>query len=191
MTSVERARQFIQEKSSAIALTVVPLASLIATTTPAKASTVFDTSGTCTISPIAGAPTIHTSVSNKSCTVIPLTGTLLSGISISGSGDATVTSDTGIETNHSFGLQFLATGAITGDDQDLRVKFSWDFDDNLRNGSSGTDTYGLVIAIDGTTLFSTGGSFGSGGSISHLRVFGNSHHPRRRRRGKRSKLETA
>src|SRR4051812_39031937 len=158
MTAVERARQFIQEKSSVIALTVVPLASLIGIATPAKATTIFNTSGTCTISPLEST-SVHVSVSNKSCTVVPLTGTLLSGISMSGSGDAKVTSDTSL-LNHEFGLQFLATGSITGADEDLRVKFSWDFNDNLRSAAAGSDTYGFIVKIDGTILFNIAGPFG-------------------------------
>ncbi len=95
-----------------------------------------------------------------------LTGTLLTGISISGSGDATVTSDTGgQQANHDFGLEFAASGSITGDNQDLNVKFSWDFSDELANGAAGSDGYALLIMIDGTALFSKGGSFGSGGAI--------------------------
>jgi MYXO-CTERM domain-containing protein len=48
----------------------------------------------------------------------------------------------------------------------LRVKFSWDFNDNLRSAAAGSDTYGFIVKIDGTILFNIAGPFGSGSAIT-------------------------
>jgi MYXO-CTERM domain-containing protein len=99
-------------------------------------------------------------LSEQSCNVATLTGTSVTGISISGFAKATV--DTG--STQTFGLQFIASGSISGG-QAVDVPLSWDFTDELLSGAAENLSYDLQVMINGNLLFNKSGA-PSGGTIT-------------------------
>ncbi len=144
MTSIERARQFIQNKGRTIALTLVPLASLAVVSLPAKAgpitpavaSLVFDAT-TCT-------PTAHggSLSSGGSCLVsqlAPANG--ITGVALSGNGSVT----SGIS-GGTISMEFSASGGANGASF-VGGSFPLHYDVVVTDTDSDTLTYSLTLSF--------------------------------------------
>lgn len=151
MSSIERAKSFMQRKARVIALTAVPLASLIAIT-PAKAITVtplqLDPSGTdtCLVASAGGAGSLN---GGSSCTV----GQSAPGIKLYGNGTASIGGSGGGLLGVNFGINSGTTngGVISG-----QVPISWDFvlSDSDSHNLNWSITLGATVTGVGTeTVF--------------------------------------
>lgn len=128
MSSIDRAKSFMQRKARLIALTAVPLASLVGITAPSAKATVvtpliLDSSGTdtCGIGTNGGTPS-----SGSSCTVAQLLPGVngVTGVTLYGSGGVTAFSSGG----SALTLGFTVSGGSTnGGTVSGAVPVGWDF----------------------------------------------------------------
>ncbi len=115
MTSIERARRFLQNKSRAIALTTVPLACLAVLPSPLVSSAVFE------LAPCVPTTSGGSSFSGITCATsqLPEGAIGVTGVKLTGGGTAV---SAGGFTDILFTTQGTATGSFTGD-----VPVSYDF----------------------------------------------------------------
>jgi hypothetical protein len=149
MSSLERAKQFLAQKATRLALGVVPLAALAVSAVPAQASTIFQTGETCSV------------VGSGTCSVSQ-TGAVggnpqANWVALTGSGTSTSSSGSQI-------LDFDAIGTDAGTLTAGSVPVYWNF---TLNPSSGSTVYWTV---EETINFSSGG-------FTEIIVDGNSSAP--------------
>jgi hypothetical protein len=151
MTSIERARRFIQARGKAIALTIVPLAAIaIAASQPARAATVLVfNSGGCNVTSTG---VLAEPVSECYATPIPGFQNNANGVKLTGSGNVSVVS--GGFGSVTFEISGTANGGVPGPLGVLPV--SWDFtvaqlqgEQNLPAASqSGSLSYSLNYSLN-------------------------------------------
>ena len=152
LTSIERAKHFIQSKGRALALTLIPLASLAAIAVPANASSVTVTGGltldasTCSVNATGG-----TKSGGSSCTVGQMSAQNgIVGGTLSGTGSATE-GPSGGSLNLDFAAQGFASGTTFAGEQ-FPIRY-----DVLFTDTDLTDTLTYTLNLVFTT---TGGPVG-------------------------------
>jgi hypothetical protein len=166
MTSLERARRFLQNRSRAIALTTVPLACLTVVPAPLVSSAIFE-QAPCVTTTSGGS-----SFSDITCDTsqLPAGAIGVTGVKLTGSGTAV---SNGGFTDILFTTQGPASGSFTGDvpvsydfmiNDPSRDPIDWDvffsaFGDpnSVSNSADGVSTGGEVtgtfnVALDGSQL---------------------------------------
>lgn len=160
MSSIERAKSFMQRKARLIALTAVPLASLVGIT-PAKAiavtptALILDPNGTDTcsvsVSATSGGPNLN---SGSSCTVAQLGmgSNGVTGVKMYGNGPGTLAS------GGSLTVSFILTGSTNDGILPVgSVPISWDFmiaDSNSEASVDWTVTVGAtILGVGPETVF--------------------------------------
>ncbi len=152
MTSIERARRFIQSKGRTIALTLVPLASLAAITAPAKASSVSFTPANCNATAVGSG--------SASCVVNQLPAANgITGLTMSGMGTVSNLSGTTAE----LGVQFDTSGSASGSFGPGTLPYRYDFIIGNSNGDTleyilNTDIYTTGKTLDFQVVQTTSGS---------------------------------
>jgi PEP-CTERM motif len=156
VTSLERAKSFLERKARVIALTAVPLASLVAIA-PAKAGMLTPLTLN-TVSCSASVNNIHSQLnSGGSCSVAPLpTGSNgITGVTMSGSASATGSSGGG---NMTLTFQ-TGTGTTNNGDIFGVIPIDYDFSVSLSSGGVGSGlTWSLTLDLNGTPTFTTTGN---------------------------------
>jgi len=160
MTSVERARKFIQARGKAIALTIVPLAALtLVGTQSARALTIplsFNNDGSCSVTALGQSQQGIFSQTN-SCTESVVAGSQ-NGISnaLKMTGNATVVpfAPQGLEGSFvtqtpSMGIQFQMSGTASGSDTGI-APLNWDFNLTDTNSGATSGAYTLTFSFTGT-----------------------------------------
>jgi hypothetical protein len=165
MTSIERARRFIENKGRALALTTVPLACLVVAPAPLKSSAVFEQAA-CVTSTSGGQ-----SFSGITCgtSQLPTGGFGVTGVKMFGTGTAV---SSGFFTDLLFSTQGTATGSFVGDipvsydftiDDPSGDKIDWEVffsafgdanaNDSVNGISTGGETTGSFdVPFDGSTI---------------------------------------
>jgi hypothetical protein len=148
MTSLERAKQFLQSKGRTLALTVVPLASLAALAAPAKAGLILNTTS-CGVNVSGG-------TGSGTCTVtqFPSGSNGVTGVSLTGSGTTTAGPSGGF-----LELTFLANGTTNSGSFLGVLPMAYDF--ILSDSSGGLMGWSLNINGSGGAFVS---AFASGSS---------------------------
>jgi hypothetical protein len=161
MTSLDRANRFLSNKSRAIALSIVPLAGLAISYTPAAASvsdqlTAFNP-GRCVVS----ATVANVSVTGDNCADAaqgaPDSGGLL-GVKVYSENSSFESSPISAfsSSGGTFGLEIFASGGTTGNTFGGTIPVSWDF--SVTTGDGGDFAHQLFYDISGSpdNSFSTG-----------------------------------
>jgi hypothetical protein len=141
MSSLDRAKQFLQNKSRTLALSVVPFAALVALAPPAKASLLVFAPGTPTMSTTAPSGSLVTN--NLSSVAL----TVLNGVTgVAGSGNGTLTN--GISGSWTMSFDMAGTvneGAIT-----TPIPVDWLF--NFTSNVNTTFTWALNLKLNGSPV---------------------------------------
>lgn len=148
MTSLERAKQFIQSKGRTLALTVVPLASLAGLAAPAKAGLILNTTG-CNVNVSGGAGA-------GTCTItqFPSGSNGVTGVKLTGSATTTAGPSGGF-----LDFTFFASGGTNGGSFSGVLPIAYDF--ILGDSDGGPIGWDLFINGNNGTSFS---AFASGSS---------------------------
>lgn len=164
MTSLERAKTFLQRKGRVIALTAVPLASLVAISAPtAKAGPVTPVSfnvAPCSVSAIGG--TLVSGGSTSSCTTQQVgTGSNgITGVKLFGSGSATANIvftqaiSGGVTAGNPLTLDFFASGGTNGGNVFGVIPLHYAF--SVTDGSDPSNAniiYELILKANNVTFF--------------------------------------
>jgi hypothetical protein len=155
MTSVERAQRFLQTKARALALTVIPLASVSAIVAPASASPLSFTPSTCIATPSGGG----TFVPTPSCgtSQLPTGADGVAGLKLYGTASMQASFDTYLTINITTQGTASGTGGV--------IPVAYDF--TLSNTSSSVMDWDVYFAVNGTTTASGSASGTStGGTIT-------------------------
>jgi hypothetical protein len=140
MSSLDRAKQFLQNKTRTLALTVVPFAALIALTPPAKASVLSFNPSTPTLTQTAPSGSFVTS--NLSSVALGV----LNGVSgVAGSGNGTLTN--GI--SGSWNMIFDLAGSANSGSFVSPIPVDWLFN---FTSSSGAVSWALSFKLNGSTV---------------------------------------
>ncbi len=145
MTSLDRAKRFISQHGKAIALTIVPLAGLAVTATPAKAGAPTGFSvGTCTVS-LIGSGSSAGGCSGSSDGIDPANSLL--GVKLYGASGSSAPSATNNGQSAFFGVDIQETGtaSLTGLSS---LPVSWDFSATSSDGHA--LTYLLTFTLFGS-----------------------------------------
>ncbi len=156
MTSVERARRFLQTKACAIALTVVPLACVSGVVAPASASTLDFTPSTCTASPSGGGSFVGT----PTCTTtqLPTGADGVAGLKLYGDASMQASFNTYLTIDLSTQGTASGTGGV--------IPVAYDF--TLTNTSSSVMDWDVYFDVAGTITDASGSASGTstGGTIT-------------------------
>ena len=165
MTSLDRAKHFLSNKSRAIAITIVPLAALAISQTPARASvgdsplTAF-TPGNCGVSALGSNVNVS---SGGACVDVAQSGADSGGLlgvkvysadSLESLEPSPISAFSG--SGGTFGLAIIASGGTTGNVFSGSIPVSWDF--SVTTSDGGNFAYALTYTIFG----SPGNSFSTG-----------------------------
>ena len=140
MSSLDRAKKFLQNKTRTLALTVVPFAALIALTPPAKASALSFDPSTPTLTQTAPSGVFNTS--NLSSVALGV----LNGVSgVAGSGNGTLTNGV----SGSWTMTFDLSGTANSGSFFAPIPVDW-----LFNFTSSTSSlaWALSLKLNGTTV---------------------------------------
>jgi hypothetical protein len=162
MSSVERAKRFLQNKSRTIALTVVPLASLTGIAAPAHASTLSFTPSTCSANPSGGGNLIvDPNVPTPSCTTtqLPTGADGVAGLKMYGTASMQALFDTYLTINITTGGTATGTGGAV-------IPVSYDF--TLTNTSASLMNWDVYFDVAGDLNDASGSASGmsNGGTIT-------------------------
>jgi hypothetical protein len=163
MTSLDRAKRFLADKSRVIATTIVPLAGLMLSQTPAQAVnaipiTAFNPTS-CGISAVGQGVS-----ATGSCTVVAQSssvGGVLGAKLYADNSDLEPTASSG--SGGLYGLNIFASGGTTGNILGGRVPVSWNFTPTTSDG--GNVSYALVFSI-----FGPGGGSVTEGNIDTFNI---------------------
>jgi hypothetical protein len=141
MSSLDRAKQFLQNKSRTLALTVVPFAALVALAAPSKASVLTFAPGTPTLTQTAPSGSLATS--NLSAVALDV----LNGVSgVAGSGNGTLTN--GI--SGSWTLSFDMAGSANGGIITAPIPVDWLF--NFTSNVGAVLPWSLTLKLNGSPV---------------------------------------
>jgi hypothetical protein len=156
MTSVERAQRFLQTKARAIALTVVPLASVSGIGAIASASPLTFAPSTCSANPSGGG----TFVPTPSCTTtqLPTGADGVAGLKLYGTASMMASFDTYLTINITTQGTASGTGGV--------IPVAYDF--TLSNTSSSPMNWDVYFDVAGTISDASGSASGTsnGGTIT-------------------------
>jgi hypothetical protein len=156
MTSVERAQLFLQNKARAIALSVVPLASVVGIIAPLSASPLSFTPSTCIASPSGGGSFVPTPSCGTS--QLPTGADGVAGLKLYGTASMQASFDTYLTINITTQGTASGTGGV--------IPVSYDF--TLSNTSSSVMDWDVYFDVAGNLTDASGGASGTstGGTIT-------------------------
>jgi hypothetical protein len=141
MSSLDRAKQFLQNKSRTLALTVVPFAALVALAPLAKASVLSFAPGTPTLTQTSASGSLATS--NLSSVALDV----LNGVSgVAGSGNGTLTNGT----SGSWTLSFDMAGSANGGIISAPIPVDWLF--NFTSNVGASLPWSLTLKLNGSPV---------------------------------------
>jgi hypothetical protein len=141
MSSLDRARQFLQNKTRTLALSVVPFAALVSLTPPAKATTLVFNPATPTLTAVSQSGSLVTS--NLSSVALAV----FNGVSgVAGSGNGTLTNGT----SGSWTMAFDMAGSVSGGAIIAPIPVDWLF--NFTSDVSSTFSWGLNLKLNGSSV---------------------------------------
>jgi hypothetical protein len=141
MSSLDRAKQFLQNKTRTLALSVVPFAALVALTPPAKATTVVFNPATPTLT--ASSPSGSLVTSNLSSVALAV----FNGVSgVAGSGNGTLTNGS----SGSWTISFDMAGSANGVSMAAPIPVDWLF--NFTSSTNSSFPWALTLNLNGSPV---------------------------------------
>jgi len=153
MNSLDRAKHFLAQKASRLALTVVPLAALAIASPPARANVVLSSGDNCVVNGSGSCATSQQSATGGNPGI--------NWIGMTGSGAPSLVSGSG------YFLGFSASGSASGSLAAGTIPVSWDF--NINAATDPTVNwrvfYELLLPSGGFANFTTSGSAATGKTV--------------------------